>query len=389
LKFIKATMVFGLGCGYATLADVNFLSSGGAGIDVKLANYQDDHRGSAWGACTLVDGNSNCWWEGYGGVAPQYTVHDPLTSRDPRFMDCVGPEPSPMEIRTLTVQGQTHPCQCTGGFYKGYPCQGSNAADNQCHWFIFEVEGSETVASVDVTANGCGYNSGLNYAEFTPCSSADVTTCTDEIIATVTRSDCSSAAAPAPVSAANAGAGGAVGAAGGAAAVGDPHLQNLHGERFDLMKEGQHVLINIPRGQGAERALLRVQADARRLGGHCADIYFQEVNVTGSWAEAKRAGGYHYSTAHSATETPGWIAFGKVELKVVHGLTGSGLRYLNVYVKHLGQAGSVVGGLLGEDDHEDVSMPPAACDKHLALVDDLQGGLTAPSVHSVAVASLA
>eukprot|EP00959_Pyramimonas_sp_CCMP1952_P023044 484647-Pyramimonas_sp.AAC.1 len=79
-------------------------------------------------------------------------------------MDCVGPEPSPMEIRTLTVQGQQHPCQCTGGYYKGYPCQASNAAGNQCHWFIFEVEGGDTVASVDVTANGCGYNSGLNYA---------------------------------------------------------------------------------------------------------------------------------------------------------------------------------------------------------------------------------
>ncbi|CAK0793993.1 unnamed protein product, partial [Prorocentrum cordatum] len=232
-QFIKATMVFGLNCGYATLAGVNFLSSGGASIDIKLANYQDDHRGSAWGACTLVGGNSNCWWEGYGSVAPVYTVHDPLTSRDARFMDCVGPEPSPMEIRTLTVQGQQHPCQCTGGYYKGYPCQASNAAGNQCHWFIFEVEGGDTVASVDVTANGCGYNSGLNYAEFTPCSSADRATCTDEVIATVTRADCSSAPAPAPVTAP---AGSAGGSGGGAAAIGDPHLQNVHGERFDLMR---------------------------------------------------------------------------------------------------------------------------------------------------------
>merc|ERR1719413_52460 len=56
----------------------------------------------------------------------------------------------------------------------------------------------------------------------------------------------------------------------GAAAVGDPHLQNVHGERFDLMKPGKHVLINIPRGVSAEKSLLRVQADARQLGGQCA-----------------------------------------------------------------------------------------------------------------------
>ena len=60
---------------------------------------------------------------------------------------------------------------------------------------------------------------------------------------------------------------------GSAAATGDPHLQNVLGERFDLLQAGHHVLINIPRGMSAENALLRVQADARRLGGHCADMY--------------------------------------------------------------------------------------------------------------------
>merc|ERR1719145_522719 len=141
-------------------------------------------------------------------------------------------------------------------------------------------------------------------------------------------------------------------AASGAAAVGDPHLQNIHGERFDLMKPGKHVVINIPRGVGAEKSLLHVQADARKLGGQCADMYFQELNVTGAWAEAKRAGGYHYSASQLDVETPGWVEFGsRVQLKVVHGRTDSGLRYLNVYVKHLGRAGFAVGGLLGEDDH--------------------------------------
>jgi hypothetical protein len=155
------------------------------------------------------------------------------------------------------------------------------------------------------------------------------------------------------------------------------------------MKPGKHVLINIPRGVSAEKSLLRVQADARQLGGQCADMYFQELNVTGSWAEAKQVGGYHYSVSQRDVETPEWVAFGKVGLKVVHGRTDSGLSYLNVYVKHLGRAGYAVGGLLGEDDHEDVITPLEECAKRLSLVDGVEGGHSAPSVLSVAEASLA
>jgi hypothetical protein len=116
-------------------------------------------------------------------------------------------------------------------------------------------------------------------------------------------------------------------------------------------------------------------------------MYFQELNVTGSWADAKRAGGYHYSVSQSDVESPEWMAFGKVDLKVVHGLTASGFRYLNFYVKHLGRAGFAVGGLLGEDDHEDVVAPGAECGKSMALV---AGAPEIPSwASSVAEASLA
>ncbi|CAK0819158.1 unnamed protein product [Prorocentrum cordatum] len=180
----------------------------------------------------------------------------------------------------------------------------------------------------------------------------------------------------------------ASGAGAGASAVGDPHLQNIHGERFDLMQAGKHVLINVPRGMSAENALLRVQAAARRLGGQCADMYFQQLNVTGSWAEVKQAGGYHYSVSQHDAKGPEWVAFGKVELKVVHGRTDSGLLYLNLYVKHLGRAGFAVGGLLGEDDHGDVSAAPDSCAQRLALVAGTRGG-RGPEVASVAVASLA
>merc|ERR1712113_592412 len=115
---------------------------------------------------------------------------------------------------------------------------------------------------------------------------------------------------------------------GGVAATGDPHLVNVHGERLDLMKPGTQVLLNIPRGISAGDALLRVQADARQLGGHCADMYFQELNVTGSWAEAKQAGGYHYSVSQSEATSSGWEEFGKVALKIVIAHTDKGVQYL-------------------------------------------------------------
>jgi hypothetical protein len=177
---------------------------------------------------------------------------------------------------------------------------------------------------------------------------------------------------------------------GGVAATGDPHLQNVHGERFDLMKQGTHVLINIPQGMRAEEALLRVQADARRVGRSCADMYFADINVTGSWAEANQAGGYHHVATELAVETPQWIAFEEVQLKVVHGHTESGVKYLNLYVKHLGRAGFAVGGLLGEDDHKDAMTPPADCAHHVKLAGDfVEESGEGLSVSSVAVADFA
>jgi len=153
-----------------------------------------------------------------------------------------------------------------------------------------------------------------------------------------------------------------------ASATGDPHLQNVYGERFDLMKPGNHVLINIPRGKRADTALLRLEAEAQLLGGLCTDnMYFHKVNITGSWVEATHAGGYVFESGTATSETPKWLTFGKVGVKVVHGQTRTSIRYLNVYVKSLGHTGFPVGGLLGEDDHKEVTTPPPACERRVSL----------------------
>jgi len=149
---------------------------------------------------------------------------------------------------------------------------------------------------------------------------------------------------------------------GGVAATGDPHLQNVYGERFDLMRPGKHILIHIPRGQPAEKTVLRVEADAVQLGAQCTDMYFQELNITGAWVEAKMTGGFHFNArGKGGGETPKWERFGKVEVKVAHGRTQEGTQYLNFYVKNLARAGFAVGGLLGEDDHTQAVTPSGAC----------------------------
>jgi len=158
-----------------------------------------------------------------------------------------------------------------------------------------------------------------------------------------------------------------LGVAAQGSATGDPHLQNVHGERFDLMKAGKHNLVSIPRGGRAENTLLSVEAVAQKLGGQCDDIYFTEINITGSWAYEKQYGGYHFVSQSVAQDSGKWIALGMVELKVVNGRTETGTQYLNFIIKHLGRAGLEVGGLLGEDDHEAVSTPPTTCVRRVSL----------------------
>jgi hypothetical protein len=52
----------------------------------------------------------------------------------------------------------------------------------------------------------------------------------------------------------------------GAAATGDPHLQNVYGERFDLMKPGKHVLIHIPKGHPVENAFFSRRGQGKSIG---------------------------------------------------------------------------------------------------------------------------
>ena len=102
--------------------------------------------------------------------------------------------------------------------------------------------------------------------------------------------------------------------------------------------------------------------------------------------EAKLAGGLRLQALGVADESPNWMTFGKVQVKVAHGSTQQGIQYLNFYVKHLRHAGFAVGGLLGEDDHKDVVTPPASCTHRTSLLQVQTKGWTPASVSSVAMA---
>merc|ERR1719161_604610 len=145
-----------------------------------------------------------------------------------------------------------------------------------------------------------------------------------------------------------------------ASAVGDPHMQNILGQHFDIAQPGEHTLLEIPRGASASHALLHVTADAKHEGGACSDMYFKALNITGLWVSAQQEDGYMY-TAEAPQPVVGWRRFGKVEVKVAWGRTLGGVEYLNFMVRHLMRFGQDVGGLLGMDDYTQAAKRDPSC----------------------------
>mmetsp|Transcript_107881 Transcript_107881/g.292516 ORF Transcript_107881/g.292516 Transcript_107881/m.292516 type:complete len:170 (+) Transcript_107881:24-533(+) len=145
-------------------------------------------------------------------------------------------------------------------------------------------------------------------------------------------------------------------------AKGDPHMVNIHGQRFDLMQPGVHSLVHIPKHSQALRTLLDIKADVRRIGQVCSDMYVQAINVTGAWT---RKSGQQYTVFFSVgeprQEDVGWQDFGTVSMKVVHAHTKKGIAYLNFLIRHLSKVAYSVGGLLGEDDHTEAARADPAC----------------------------
>jgi len=152
-----------------------------------------------------------------------------------------------------------------------------------------------------------------------------------------------------------------------ATAVGDPHLVNMHGERFDIMRAGRYKLLHIPRDADKHTMLLAASADVFRYGHSCDDMYFTAINITGQWSLGHKNTTFIAGAAPPKTST-GWVHFGSVSLKVVHGKTVKATPYLNFFARNVQHAGHSVGGLLGDGDHTTAETPDRECQNHMSLL---------------------
>jgi hypothetical protein len=152
------------------------------------------------------------------------------------------------------------------------------------------------------------------------------------------------------------------------AGIGDPHLVNTHGQKFDLFQPGYHTLIEVPRWARRKTSFL-VRARATRAGAGCADLYFTEINISGTWAQKYTAKNLRWvAEAPKPRYRAKWITFhDTISVKVVHGHTIQNTRYLNILVKGLGKTKVPVGGLLGEDDHTAAATPSKGCRRVVTL----------------------
>jgi hypothetical protein len=157
--------------------------------------------------------------------------------------------------------------------------------------------------------------------------------------------------------------------------VGDPHLTNMYGERFDVYSAGVIVLLQIPRWVGPQGTLLHLEANAKRMGGMCSEVYFQIVRISGAWTN--RSDGLTFiAKSDDKPNRMTWTRFGRIDIKVVNGKTREGLDYLNVYARNLGNAKHPVGGLLGGDTDTGATTPGEKCSHTLSLSTALARALT-------------
>jgi len=151
---------------------------------------------------------------------------------------------------------------------------------------------------------------------------------------------------------------------------GDPHMQNILGQKFDLVRPGDHTLVQIPKHRNAHETLLRVVAQVSREGDSCQDMYITRINVTGAWLKKSGRRHLHFAAGVAQPKLDSkWLHIGPVDLKVAQGKTRDDTVYLNFFVRNLAKTSYPVGGLLGEDSHEIEATPTKNCRRSLSLLE--------------------
>merc|ERR1719221_1982135 len=163
-------------------------------------------------------------------------------------------------------------------------------------------------------------------------------------------------------------------------AAGDPHMTSVTGAKFDILRSGNHTLLHIPQHSLQKVALVFVRAFVKQEGATCLDMYIESLHITGKWAEERQRGGFSFFANQSGGVSKGWVSLGKLDLKVVYGTTVSGVRYLNIFARHLAKLGMPIGGILGLDGHESAATPEANCQRRIAFYSHREEVISSPSL---------
>jgi len=192
--------------------------------------------------------------------------------------------------------------------------------------------------------------------------------------------------------------------------TGDPHVTTVAGEKFDIVVEGQHTLLDL--SQESDKLLTVQVALEKKDSASCEDLYINDVFVSGKWLGLSKslqinagalhdldvplrlraadgawqnyedagdsitlspaegpypeAVAYKMNLAQDAFHKAGFeVRFDPIKMQVYHAVAED-IAWLDVHLMGLSELDMDIGGLLGFDDHTAAATLPKAC-QHAGL----------------------
>lgn len=90
------------------------------------------------------------------------------------------------------------------------------------------------------------------------------------------------------------------------AAVDDPHITSVNGQKFDVYKPGDHEFLVLPEGASPQTADLHISGKVKKIGERENDLWIRKLKVQGKWIQD---GPFQFKTSN--------VAFGKKKSALV------------------------------------------------------------------------